>query len=249
MLSRLREAGLLWPAVMSLAALPLLIGLGVWQLDRLAWKEALIARIAERTSAVPVQLAAFEAADRDAGGAEYLHVRARGRFLHDKALYMYAPDPDLGPGFHVYVPLQLQGGKVLLVNRGFVPETLRDPKSRSPGLVEGDVEVTGLLRAAGKKGSFTPDNDVARNQWYWRDIEGMLRAAFWGSVPEHVSYVLDADEAPTNPGGWPKGGTTLVKLPNRHLEYALTWFGLAATLVVVFLAYAWGRLWGGPAQA
>jgi surfeit locus 1 family protein len=232
---------------MTALSVPILLGLGKWQLDRKAWKEGLIAAIEERLVAKPVDVgSAFTATyapPHDAVGYEYIRVRAKGRFHHDKERYYYAPDQQMGPGFHVYTPFEMSpNGTILFVNRGYVPEHLKDPAKRSQGQVDGEVEVTGLLRSPGVQETFTPDNDVAGNLWFWRDYYGMLRSAFENTERPQMPVFVDAEgEAP---GGWPKGGATLVKLPNRHLEYAITWFGLAAVLLAVFATYAAGRLRG-----
>ena len=241
MLTMLKETRLLWPGVMTLVGLAVLIGLGTWQLERRTWKEGLISAIEARTKAEPVGLAEALARLGASGDVEYTRVKARGKFLHDKEQYFYAPDAELGPGYHVYTPFELAGEtSVVFINRGFVPETLKDPAKRMPGQIDGETEVTGLLRMPGTKGTFTPDNEPQHNLWYWRDLDGLIRAAFGDSRPAAVPFFLEA-EAPA-PGGWPKGGATLVELPNRHLEYAITWFGLAAALIAVFAAYAVPRL-------
>jgi surfeit locus 1 family protein len=242
MIARLREHGLVGPTLLMLAAFAILGGLGTWQLSRKAWKEGLITRIEQRSRATPIPLEQALAVWRQTGDVEYVRVRTRGRFMHEHERYLYAPDPKLGPGFHVYTPLSLADGAILMVNRGFVPERLRDPGTRSAGRSQGDVDVVGLLRAPGAKAAFTPDNEPASNVWYWRDLGAMLASAVPGNRVPWIPFFLDAAAEPANPGGWPMGGVTLVKLPNRHLEYALTWFGLAGTLLGVYAAFAWSRL-------
>lgn len=244
MLATLRAKRLLWPTVMTGFALPVLIGLGSWQMQRKAWKETLIAAIAERTTAAPVELvSATSATYEDFNlGFEYMRVKARGRFLNDKERYYYAPEQARGPGYHVYTPFELKdGGAIVFVNRGFVPEALKLPETRAAGQAAGEVEVVGLLRApASKPAMFTPENDVAKNLWYWRDYDGMFKSAFGASDRAKIPVFLDAEGEAQ--GGWPKGGVTRVDLPNRHLEYALTWYGLAAALAAVFAVFAAGRL-------
>lgn len=227
---------------MTLVALAILLGLGFWQLERKAWKENLLATIAARAAQPPVDfLGATTATHDNELGFEYLRARVRGRYRHDKERYFYAPDAKLGPGYHVYTPLEIAGSDaVVFINRGFVSEDLKDPTKRSQGQVEGEVEVVGLMRAPGLKGTFTPDNDAKANLWFWRDYAGFFASAYSGTERRPVAAFLDAEEAA--PGGWPKGHATLVDIPNRHLEYALTWFGLAGTLVAVFAAFAWTRL-------
>jgi surfeit locus 1 family protein len=238
MLSTLKAKGLLWPAVMTLTGVALLVSLGNWQMRRLAWKDGLIAAIAERKGAAPVAVSEVEWRASAGGDIEYTRVEATGRLQNDKELHLYAFDDRLGPGYHVITPLQQADGSVVLVNRGYVPNDLKDPAMRKAGQLAGDVEIVGLARLPGAKGTFDPDNDAARNIWYWRDLAGMGAAALGPSGPRIVPFFIDAEATPEPPGGWPKGGVTRLELPNRHLEYALTWYGLAAALVAVFAAFA-----------
>lgn len=251
MLQRLRSAGLLWPILMTLPALAVLIGLGTWQLQRKGWKDGLVAAIKERSVAAPVPLSGRVALLGER--AEYLRVRVSGRFLHGQERHRF-----IGPGWHIITPLVTDDGMIVLVNRGFVPDQLKTPDSRRPGQVSRKVEVIGLVRLPERPGAFTPRNDGARNMWFWRDVEAMAQC--WNAaaeledcralagvkgldgLPKGYPFLIDAAAEPENPGGWPKGGTTNLAIANRHLEYALTWFGLAATLVGVFIVFAAGRV-------
>jgi surfeit locus 1 family protein len=251
MLQRLRKARLIWPTLAALAGLAVLIGLGSWQMERKRWKEGLIARIAARVHADPVPLSMAQAAEaRD--GLEYRHVAVRGRFHHDRERYLYAPATG-GLGWHVYAPLEMAGGAVVWVNRGFVPDARKAPASRLKGQVQGEVDVRGLVRLPTRPGWFAPANDAAHNLWYWPELAAMTASAFperrrTGAEapqgPAVLPLVIDADAQPEPPGGLPRGGVTRLQLPNRHLEYAVTWYGLAATLVGVYLAFAISRLRG-----
>jgi surfeit locus 1 family protein len=240
MLARLKGAGLIWPTAFAVAGLAVLVGLGTWQLERKRWKEDLIARIAARVSAAPVPLARAEEQLRSGGDVEYIRVTATGRFRHDKERYLYAPAAS-GLGWHVYAPLEIAPGRFLWVNRGFVPDAQKDPATRRAGQVAGDVEVRGLVRRPAAGGWFTPDNDPARNVWHWPDVSALQASAF-GQGGTAVPVTVDADAEPAPAGGLPRGGVTRLAIPNRHLEYALTWYGLALTLVGVFAAFAAGRL-------
>lgn len=231
-------------ALAALVAFLVLIGLGTWQLERLAWKQDLIAKVEARIHQPPLPApdeanwsqVTFEA-------DEYRPVQVQGRFRHDLEVQVYAlidrtPTGGGGPGYWVVTPLEMADGATILVNRGFVPPERRDPASRVQGLVPGVVTVTGLLRLPEEAGLFTPGNDPARDSWFVRDpvaiggAKGVLRVA---------PFFIDADATPV-PGGLPQGGLTRISFPNRHLEYALTWYGLAASLLGVFLVYARGRL-------
>lgn len=243
-MQRLRSAGLVWPLVLALPALLILLGLGTWQMQRLAWKEGLIAKIEARVHAAPVSLAEIEKGSKD--GIEYARVHVRGTFRHNAEQLVWEPDPRLGPGYHVYTPLSLDDGRFILVNRGYVTEALRSPSARAEGQVAGEVEVVGLLREPPERGMFSPDRDGKTGAWFWRDFDGMSRAALGPDAGKAVHLFLDAEAEPANPGGWPQGGTTRLTLPNRHLEYALTWYGLAATLVAVLIAFIISRLRARP---
>ena len=241
MLQRLRRAGLIWPTALSVAGLAVLIGLGTWQLQRKQWKDALIARIAARITAKPVPLPQAQQTWLAGEDIEYLHVTARGRLHHDKERYLYAPAKS-GLGWHVYTPLEWAPSQVVWINRGFVPDERKAPASRREGQLPGAVEVTGLVRAPHGTGFFTPANDVAHNLWYWPDAAVMHASAFADTAMRALAFSVDADARPEPPGGLPRGGVTRLDLPNRHLEYALTWYGLALTLIGVYAAFAASRL-------
>jgi surfeit locus 1 family protein len=236
MLRTIRETRLLWPTVAALAGFAFLVALGNWQMRRLDWKQGLIGSIAERTHAAPVTLALAEERAGLGGDVEYTRVKVDGQLLNDREILLYALDDNYGPGFHVITPLRLADGSIALVNRGFVPNDLKDPAKRVAGQLTGDVSFTGLLRAADVQTMFVPANDVAKNIWYWRDIDAMAEA-LGADAPRVHRYVIDAEANPPAPRGWPKGGVTRLELPNRHLEYALTWYGLAGALVAVYLAF------------
>jgi len=217
-----------------------LCGLGFWQVERLAWKEALLQTIAERTRAAPMPLGAVERRWRETGDIEYMPVAAAGLFEHNKERHFFATWKGRS-GFYIYTPLRLDDGRHLLVNRGFVPYELKDPATRAAGQVEGRVEVTGLAREplAEKPSFIVPDNDEAKNIFYWKDRDRMAASVGLALGDENlVPFFVDAGEGAA-PGGWPVGGVTIIDLPNSHLQYALTWFGLAGALVVV--ASAWFR--------
>jgi surfeit locus 1 family protein len=244
MLQRLREARLLWPAVTAAAALPILIGLGTWQLQRKAWKDGLIQAIAVRAKAPPVPLDAVLKGEQSRDLAiEYARVVLRGRYLNAQERYLYGLDEALGPGEHVYTPFQTSDGHwLVMVNRGFVTAERKSPGARAAGQIEGETEVVGLVRGGEEKGLFEPANDPAHNQWFFRDIPAMAAGIALSQGRKLAPVVVEAEAKPEPPGGWPKGGVTRLVLPNRHLEYAFTWYGLAAALVAVFAMFAHERL-------
>jgi surfeit locus 1 family protein len=135
-------------------------------------------------------------------------------------------------GVDVVTPMVQDNGETVLVDRGFVPEALRDPKTRAAGQVTGEVELTGVLRLSQKPGIFTPAPDQQTRLWFVKNVPEMAAAAAITSPP----VIIEADTAP-NPGGWPLGGRTQIDFPNDHLQYAITWFGLALALTAVYLLY------------
>lgn len=224
---------------LALAAFAVLIALGNWQVRRLAWKEGLIDRIAERMASAPMPLADVEARFAGTGDVDYLPAMASGTFEHGREQFFFATHQGAS-GYYVYTPLRLADGRALFVNRGFVPFDRKDPGTREEGQTAGVVTVTGLARnpLAEKPGGVF-ENDVAANIYYWKDLAAMTAGA--GLEPGRVlPFFLDADDAP-NPGGLPVGGVTLVSLPNNHLQYAITWYGLAVALAGVWIAFVLRR--------
>ena len=229
------------PGLASLIALAILIGLGTWQLDRKAWKEDLIARILAQSKAAPVAPPAPAAWDpaRD----EFRHVRASGRFLNDRETLVHGLAPGDMPGmalqgYYVITPLVRDDGTTMLVNRGFIPTELKVQGSRRDGLIAGPTTVTGILRGSEPRTMFVPAPDPARGEWFNRDVPGIATAL---GMTDAAPYLIEADALPGQTT-WPRGGQLRVDLPNNHLQYAFTWFGLAACLVGIFSAFAWRRL-------
>lgn len=227
--------------VLGLVVLGILLALGTWQVERLRWKEALLASIDQRMSAPPASLAEMEERYRMGRDVDYMPVTVTGRFNHAGERHFLATWEGKS-GFFVYAPLELADGRIVLVNRGFVPYDLKDSSRRLAGLVEGEVTVTGLARnpLAGKPSWVIPDNDPTGNIFFWKDRDEMARSAGLRSGVEIVPFFIDADATP-NPGGWPVGGVTLINLPNSHLQYAVTWYGLAAALAGVSGVWFWRR--------
>jgi surfeit locus 1 family protein len=233
---RRRSTWRFWAALVFVpVALGILISLGNWQVSRLYWKESLLADIQQRSTAAPVDLAELERLFAAGEAVDYRHATASGHYLNDKERHFLATFEGQS-GFYLYTPLELADGRYLFVNRGFVPYDRKDPATRPESLVEGPQTVTGLARAelAEKPSSLVPDNDEAANIFYWKDLTRM--AASVGLPADRVlPFFLDADSTPVA-AGLPKGGVTQIDLPNNHLQYAITWYGLAFALVAVVLA-------------
>jgi surfeit locus 1 family protein len=234
----MRTKGLIRLTAFTLACLAVLIGLGLWQLERLKWKDGLIAQIEARSKGAPITLEEGIAIDRKGRDPSYYRLRVEGRFHHAKERYLYATS-DGRVGWHVITPLETADGDVVLVDRGFVPDMLKDPSSRSLGQIEHVVTVTGIVRSPEIRAIFTPDNEPQANRWFWRDLGGLARSMFPAGTIEVAPFFLDADKSDV-PGGWPEGGQTRLEIPNSHLQYAITWFLLALCLVVIYAVYVRG---------
>lgn len=226
-----------WPTVITVPALLVLLGLGGWQVERLSWKRELIAERTARTTAAPIALPAAGAAlaPEALADLDYRHATATGEFLHEREMYLAARTMEGAVGVQVVTPLRLADGTYLLVNRGWVPDGRKDPAKRAEGQVGGMVTVDGAIRVPGQQHWLQPDNEPAKNLWFWSDLGAM--AAHAQIPPQQLTPVfLEAGAAP-NPGGLPLGGQTKVNLPNDHLQYAITWFALAVGLAVIYVVY------------
>jgi surfeit locus 1 family protein len=233
--------GLLGPSLAALGAFVVLLGLGSWQLERRVWKEGLIA---QREAGMAAPAVPLPAAIGDPAALEYRHVWVEGRFRNDRELYVTSRFYRDQPGYQVVAPLLMADGAAVLVNRGFVPLTARDPATRRAGQLDGPVRVEGVVRISGHPGWFTPANEPANNLWFTPDVGEMADAA--GLDPAKVRPVfVEAGPAP-NPGGLPVGGQTSIELPNDHLQYAITWYSLAAALAVIYGLFCHRHLTGEP---
>ncbi len=225
-----------WPTFWAVPAFLLLTGLGLWQIHRLHWKLALIAAMHTNMAAPPMALDRALALPPDE--AQYHRVELVGEFAHGKEAYVFATGDHGQTVYHVITPLMLENGKAILVDRGIVPPGLRDPDYRAYGQIAGLRHIVGVWRVPDPPGLFTPAPDLKNRIWYARDVKGIARA---DGVRLAAPVLVEADATP-NPGGWPKGGQTVVKLRNDHLQYAVTWLALAETLLIMY--FAWHRSQG-----
>lgn len=210
----------------------LLIGLGVWQLERKAWKENLIATLTARLSAEPQALPPSPSQHSD----EFRRVRLHGSFATGESALVFtsgsALRPDISsPGYWVLSPLHAADGKTVVVNRGFVPSrTALAPPT-------GEVDLVGALRWPDEANLFTPADEPQHNLWYRRDPVAIAAAKGWGPV---APFFIE-QEAPQLANA-PRVGRLVVHLRDNHLQYAITWFGLAAGLACVYLIWLRGKL-------
>ena len=228
---------LLVPGIASLIGIAILVALGVWQLHRLAWKEALIAAADARAHASPVDLPQSWAA-LDPADYEYRRVRVSGVYdlAHQELVFTSMEEPRgpySGVGYLVMTPLHLADGRSVIVNRGFVPENLKSAADKGP---QGETTIVALMRASERRNLFTPADEPERGVFFTRDVEGLAKAMHLGP---HAPFTLDAEAGPEP---LPQGGETRLTFVNNHLSYAFTWFGMAAALAGVFGVWAFGRL-------
>ena len=243
-------------SALVLAAFIVLIRLGNWQVRRLAWKTALIEKIHQRLKQPPVSLENI--AKRFAAGEnlDYVPVRLRGRFLHEYERHLYHQNEKGRPGWYIYTLFQTgreedHSKRLVIVNRGFVPVELKKAETRLEGLIRGEIEVVGLIRSPQKKKYLTdPPNNPGKNEYFWPSFKDMVghvdmlasRQTGFHLLPLFVDLI-----SPTPPGGWPRPGVTRINLPNNHLGYLITWYGLALALLAVYGFFLYGQ-WKKPAE-
>lgn len=202
--------------------LAILVGLGTWQVQRLHWKQNLLATIDARIHEAPVDIASIT----DTASANYRHASASGVFQNEHIFYLSAISQKGEGGYDILTPLALADGRFLLVNRGWIPYDRKPDRFFRPSSL---VTVSGILRLP-EHFWFQPQNDPAHNSWYSMDLLAMAKAA---NIPAFLPYVLEADDT-SNPQDYPVGGQTRVTMPNNHFVYALTWYGMALALLVIY---------------
>lgn len=238
-----RRSGLVVPGVFVLAALVALIGLGNWQLERKTWKEALVDTLDRRLAAQPVDLPARARWSRlDPANDEFRRVAFAAEFIPNQEALVYTSGSAFrsdisGPGYWVLAPARFTGGSVIVVNRGFVPEGRQDRAAHAAGDPKGVISIVGVMRWPEPAGWFTPKDDPGHNLWFVRDPVAIAAAKGWGEV---APFFVEM-ESPQPPGGLPHAGPLKVNLRNEHLQYALTWYGLAVVLAIAFLFWVRSR--------
>ena len=222
------------PTLISLAALIVLIGLGVWQLQRLTWKETLIDRLQSRAE---MSAESLPPGDLDLEEWEFRRVTLVGQFLHDQEMHLLNRSLNGNPGLHIITPFRrtdVPDAPLVLVDRGWVPFDAKDPSTRKEGLITGEVTVEGIVRfqrpITGLQRVFLPENEPDRNMWYSVDVPEMESVR---GEPFANFYVVDGNDAV--PGGYPVGHQWTLNIRNDHLQYALTWFALAVGLLVIYV--------------
>ncbi|XP_026331423.1 surfeit locus protein 1 isoform X2 [Hyposmocoma kahamanoa] len=219
-------------------------GLGCWQVYRLQWKLELIDIMQAKSNAQPKEMPQNI---EELNDMEYMPVKVRGKFIHDKE-FLIGPraliengstsarfgslvsDPKTNQGWLVVTPFKLTNGETILVNRGWIPQSMRPKEKRQSSMIDTEIELVGVVRLTEKRAPFMPKNHPEKGSWFYRDLEQM--SLHVGSIP----VWLDARGLPDPPVGWPIPNQTKVTLRNEHFSYLVTWYTLSA-----FTALMWHR--------
>jgi len=244
----LQRRGVAGFGVFTLVMVVAFAGLGVWQLQRRVEKHALIAALDERLAAAPAALPPpAQWAVLTPAKDEFRRVTftATWAALPDAMVYSSGSavrDDISGPGTWAFLPARLPSGELVVVNAGFVQNTMQDraQQDRAAGrLVSGRaVTRTGYIRFPETAGALTPSENRAKRLWFTRDHLAMARALGWDEGGRQVApFYLDL-ESPVPESGIPKPGPLQVHLKDDHLQYAITWFTLAGAVVIAFGVWA-----------
>lgn len=239
--------GILGLALIALVMIGVLTSLGVWQLQRRTQKHALIAALTERLAAAPVALpASSQWAALTPARDEFRRVTFNATFARKPDAMVYSSGSAVrsdvsGPGTWAFLPALIGTGESVVVNTGFVANTMQDRaqqgRAAKPLVTGAPVAMSGYLRFPEKPGALTPDLDMPKRLWFTRDIAAMAQALGWGEV---APFYIDL-ESPAPASGVPKPGPLDVRLKDDHLNYAITWFGLALTVLGGFVAWVMQR--------
>lgn len=220
-----------------------LVSLGAWQLQRRVAKHALIAALTERLAAAPADLPPpGQWSELTPARDEFRRVAFTARYVEKPDAMVYSSGSAIrtdvaGPGTWAFLPAQLGNGRTVVINAGFVPNALQDRGAQNravgPLVTAAPAQLTGYLRFPERGGWFTPNPDAGKRLWFVRDVDGMAGTLGWGQV---APFYIDL-EAPVPANGVPKPGPLSVHLKDDHLQYAITWFGLAAAVAIAFAVW------------
>lgn len=221
-----------------LLAMGITLTAGTWQVERLAWKQGVIAALAEAQSHLPRQGLPTDEAELNA--LQFYPVTVKGRWLSAHEFHIAPRYVNDKFGYALVQPLLLADGRTLMVNRGWIPGSKKEPKDRPESAIKGNATITGLVRVGAERGYFTPDNQPEKNIWFGRDVAQMAEFAGLKNVvpamvdvvvPEAVVAQAKQQARPSLP--IPSDGR--IKLRNDHLSYIITWYGIALGVLVIFV--------------
>lgn len=220
-----RIGRILFIVLFGLGGAGVLLSLGLWQMDRLLWKQELIQKIAQRAEREPSPVSGEETQERD----EHRAATASGRYVTEAGQLRYLTSfKGVGPGFRLIAPFELAGGERILVDRGFAPEAVAPRLGEPPAPPSGEQTLRGVLRWPNETSRFTPEPDTEARIWFARDVASMAEQL--GTAPVLLVLTPPPQAAPTALSriSWPAPAPVTIDLPNNHLGYALTWFSLTA---------------------
>jgi len=226
----------LWATICAGAGIALMLGLALWQVQRLQWKEAVIA---ERQAQLAQSAAVLPAAIGQPDDWNFRPVAVTGTFDHGKETFLGARSLRGNVGYHLVTPLMRADGSAVLVDRGWIPLDRREPATRGDTLAVGEVTVTGIARTTGRRNWLTPADSPQENFWFVVDIAAIGRHMGLAKV-----LPVFVEAAAGREGALPVGGQTRAELPSDHLQYAIIWFLLAGALAVIYVVYVRG--WSRP---
>lgn len=215
-----------WATALTLLGMLILCALGAWQVQRLHWKENLLAQI-DALYETPVRnITAQDLEDAAKRGDNFLRGTLRGHYLADKSFHSGPRILDEKQGSHLYTPFEIQGGGIILVNRGWVP----NDGAASIGTPSGTITATGLFRKPDRANAFTPADDMAGNVFYHIDMDAIATAKDIAAPAPYILYLEREDD-----GTLPRAISAKPSLNNNHKSYALFWFTMAGVLAVIYI--------------
>lgn len=217
--------------IITICAFIVLLILGSWQIQRLLWKNHLVAEINERINMPPLE---FPHIKIDIENLKYRRITITGYFLHDKEIHLFTGVKEMGgeSGYNIFTPLESKDG-VILVDRGWVPAKQKERETRPQTLIKGNISITGMIHTGEHQGTFTPKNNIEKNIWFWIDIPAI--AGFTGKTIENMYVRALVGEDKNNI--LPIAGKSTIEIRNDHLEYAIIWYSLAIILLVIYVIY------------
>lgn len=217
------------PTLVTIPIFLLVAALGIWQIERLSWKNSILQNISAELAAAPVQLPEITAPPEK---YHYLHVMLKGQYLHQDEMIRQARYYKGALGVNILTPMRLDDGRYILVNRGWAPNEKSKQESRQESLVGGEQEVEAVISASLGRGLFVPENNPDKNEWFWLDIDAMRAHTGLALIPA----VAEAIKV-TTPGGYPISADGHIDIRNDHLMYAITWFAMALSILVIYFVY------------
>ncbi len=214
-----------------IAAMATTVGLGTWQVQRLEWKSGLIAEIEAAKTQSPLTVLPHTKAELEA--KEFYPVEVRGAWMGDTEFHITPRFFKGQLGYFLLTPLKLEDGRILLVNRGWIPAALKDLKSRPQTAISGEAEFLGLLRTGDERNGLTPENQPEKNIWFGRDTLAMAESAGLDNVVPAEVDIVGAQSMKHLPV--PSDGS--IRLRNDHLSYILTWYMIALGILAIFIIY------------